>query len=548
LGTIVERERVAIDAGATGAQYITALLAAQGVDTAFGVPGVHTLALYDALRDSPIRHVLPRHEQGAGFMADGFARASGLPGVAFVITGPGVTNIATPLGQARTDSSPVLLISSNVERPYLDDMRGNLHDLRDQMAVTRAVTKWNGRAMSADAIPTLMTSAFEQLLSGRPSPVHLEFPLDVLDETLPAGATFDVVDRSAECPSQDLIDRASELLGHASRLVIYLGGGAVASPAPDAIITLAERLGAPVLTSVMGKGAIPEDHPLCLGTHWGPGNVVDDLLSNADCMLVVGSKLGHQMTWGFQLPLPRPLIRIEIDPREMHLNAKPDVPLLGDAAATLRALVDRLSLNDVAASGRGFDPAEIRRVRAEAERTAWHAERRPYVDALRRAVPRDGITVMDMTQLAYVAWWLYPVYEPRTFLFPAGYGTLGFALPAAIGAKIAKPDRTVVAVAGDGGFQFTMAELGCAIQERLGIPIVIFNDSTYSAVKEAQMENRGGRYIAVDLENPDYVALAAAYGIPGVRSDSPEAMESAIVEAASRDVPTIIDVPIAPFV
>jgi acetolactate synthase-1/2/3 large subunit len=186
--------------------------------------------------------------------------------------------------------------------------------------------------------------------------------------------------------------------------------------------------------------------------------------------------------------------------------------------------------------------------KASAEKSAWHAERREYVDALREAIPRDGILSADMTQLAYVACYLYPVYEPRTFMFPSGYGTLGFALPAAIGAKIARPDAMVVAVVGDGGFQYTMAELGCAVQERIGLPIVIFNDSTYSAVKEAQAESRGGRFIAVDLVNPDYVELARAYRIPGVRVDTPDSLIVEIEAAAERDLPTIIDVPIEPWV
>jgi acetolactate synthase-1/2/3 large subunit len=191
---------------------------------------------------------------------------------------------------------------------------------------------------------------------------------------------------------------------------------------------------------------------------------------------------------------------------------------------------------------------ETRAVRQQAEETAWFAERRDYIDALRRAIPRDGILSTDMTMMSYVACSVYPVYEPRTFFFPSGFGTLGFAVPAAIGAKVGRPDAAVVAVVGDGGFQYTMGDLGCAVQERLGLPIVIFNDSTYSAVKHAQMEERGGRYMAVDLVNPDYVKLADAYSIPGVRVNSPEELEREVTLALDRDLPTIIDVPIAPWV
>jgi acetolactate synthase-1/2/3 large subunit len=522
------------------------MLEANGVEVIFGIPGVHTLAPYDALQSSSIRHVLPRHEQGAGFMADGYARASGKPGVALVITGPGVTNIATPVGQAYTDSSPVLVLSSNVERPYLDDMRGSLHDLKDQRGVMAAVTKWNARASSAAEVETLMRTAFEKLNTGRPLPVHIEFPLDVFDEIAAESDGHSSPTRAALEPAPHAIDQAAAMLRSALRPVIYCGGGAISSGATLAITQLAELLNSPVITSIMGKGAIPEDHPLSLGALWEPFNSVDEILETSDCVIVVGSKLGHQGTHGFRLNLPSPSIRIDIDPREIELNYRPTLAIVADAATAVQGLV--AGLREAGHVARGHDPIQVRAAREEAELRAWHADRRPHIDALRRAIPRSGILVTDMTMMAYVACGLYPVYEPRTFMFPSGYGTLGFALPAAIGAKIARPDAMVVPVVGDGGFQYTMAELACAVQEKLSLPIVIFNDSTYSAVKEAQKEYRGGRYIAVDLVNPDYVKLADAYGIPGVRVETPDELESAVKAAAQRSVPTIIDVPIEPWV
>ncbi len=530
----------------TGAQIVIDMLEQNGVDVVFGIPGVHTLALYDALHSSSIRHILPRHEQGAGFMADGYARASGKPGVALVITGPGVTNIATPVGQAFTDSTPMLVLSSNVERAHLDDMRGSLHDLKDQLGVMAAVTKWNARAMSADSVAAAMGKAFSELRSGRPLPVHVEFPLDVLDEMAPVAGFSSAPEHRLISPDPELIDRAAQILANAEQPILYCGGGAVSSGASNALVQLAERLNAPVITSIMGKGAFPEDHPLSLGALWEQGNPVDDLLVASDCAMVVGSKLGSQATHGFQLQLPSPTIRIDIDPREIELNYRPSLALVADARIALETLLDRV--NNLNPTGSGFANEVVRAARHAAERTSWHAERRSHVDALRRAIPRDGVLVADMTQMAYVACGVYPVYEPRTFMFPSGYGTLGFALPAAIGAKIARPDAMVVAVVGDGGFQYTMAELACAVQERISLPIVIFNDSTYSAVKEAQKESRDGRYIAVDLVNPDYVDLAKAYGIPGVRVASPEQLEAEVLAASARSMPTIIDVPIDPWV
>jgi thiamine pyrophosphate-dependent acetolactate synthase large subunit-like protein len=530
---------------ATGAELAIAALEMHGVETVFGIPGVHTLALYDALRTSSIRHVLARHEQGAGFMADGYARASGRPGVALVITGPGVTNIATPIGEAYTDSSPVMVVSSNNARPYVDAMRGNLHDLKDQMAVMRAVTKWSTRVLAADQATSALAEGFRQMGTGRPLPVHIELPLDVLDEPT-EDLRLPVAHPERLQPDPALLTEAVRRLIAAERVAIYCGGGAIHGDAGQSIVAIAEALNAPVLTSFMGKGAVPEDHPLCVGALWEPGNEVDDLLRAADCLLVLGSKLGAQATMNFRLPLPRELIRVDVDPDEMRRNAHPTLEILGDAALAAEGIASLLAGSRV--KKQSFPTATIAEARRRAESTAFHADRRDYVDALRRAIPRDGILVTDMTQMSYIGCYLYPVYESRTFMFPSGYGTLGFAMPAAIGAKIARPDTAVVAIAGDGGYQFTMSELGAAIQERLGLPIVIFNDSTYSAVKEAQADSRGSRFIGVDLVNPDYVDLARAYRIPGVRAHSPAEMEREIAAALARNLPTIIDVPIEPWV
>ncbi|MGH2561607.1 MAG: thiamine pyrophosphate-binding protein [Thermomicrobiales bacterium] len=531
---------------ATGAELAIATLEANGVEVIFGIPGVHTLALYDALGRSRIRHVLARHEQGAGFMADGYARASGHPGVALVITGPGVTNIATAVGEAYTDSSPVFVLSSNVHRPWVDGMRGSLHDLKDQLAVMRAVTQWNTRVDRASDVAGAVSHGFARLSAGRSLPVHVEIPVDVLDE--PA------LDVKISEPSRDrrllpdpvLLRQAADRLKTAPKTVIYCGGGAVQAAAGEHVLALADRLGAPVVTSIMGKGSVPEDHPLVLGNLWSPENAVDELLQEADCLLVVGSKLGAQATSDFQMRFPHELIRIDVDPRELTLNARPTLSILGDAALAVEDIASLLAGEQVWRSG--FDVETIATARKRAQAGAFGAHRRDYVDALRRAIPRGGIASFDMTMMSYVACGLYPVYEPRTFMFPSGFGTLGFSLPIAIGAKVARPDAAVVCIVGDGGFQFTMAELATAIQFHLGIPIVIFNDSTYSAVKEAQVRERDGRSMAVDLVNPDYVDLARAYGVPAERPDSPQTLEDAIVRALDRDVPTIIDVPIDPWV
>ncbi len=526
-----------------GGEAVVRSLERLGVEVVFGIPGVHTLEIYDALYDSPIRHVLARHEQGAGFTADGYARASGRPGVALVITGPGVTNIATPIGEAYADSSPVLVIASNVARPWQGQMLGHLHDLKDQLGVMRAVTKWTGQASRVDEVPALIAEAFREMTHGRPRPAYVEVPLDVL-------GSFGEIDLDSigpvrsdrPAPPAPAVELATAAIERASRIVLYCGGGAVASEASAELVALAEQLGAPVLTSIQGKGSVPEDHPLCLGNLWAAGNTVDRLLRQADLALVFGSKLGAQDTADGQMPLPETMIRVDVDPQEILRNYCPTQAIVADARETARALLEALRSRGVRKES--WPVAEVEDVKRQALVSAWGHEHTAWVRALRAAIPRDGILVNDMTMMCYVATRHYPVYQPRTYFFPTGYGTLGFALPAAIGAKIARPEATVVAAVGDGGFQYTMQELATAVQFRLGIPIVIFDDSAYTAVKEAQAREHDRRFIAVDLVNPDFVALAASYGIPAVRAGSPEELAEAVVEAATRDRPTIIDVPI----
>ena len=516
-------------------------LEACGARVVFGIPGVHTLALYDALHASSLTHILARHEQGVGFMADGYARATGDPAVALVITGPGVTNVATPVGEAYTDSSPMFVLASNVEAAHLDAMRGNLHDLKDQRAVMRAVTKWNERATRAGDVAPLVAEGWRQMTTGRRLPVGLEVPIDVLDE--PAGdATIEPpASESAPPDISREIEQAAAALGGASKPMIYAGGGATSSAAGEAIARIAQKLSAPIVTSLQGKGSVPASHPHNLDALWTQGNAVDELVREADALLVVGSRLGVQATERFAFPIPETVIRIDIDLEEMTRNATPTVAIAADARVAAGQLADALERRDSAST---WDPARFGAVRDEARRTAFGADRVAWLDAIQAAMPPEGPIAWDMTMMSYVAGYLYPVERPRTFLFPTGYGTLGFALPAAIGAKVGMGDTPVAAVVGDGGFQFTMQELATAIQFRLGIPIIIFNDSTYSAVKDEQKRSRGGRYAAVDLVNPDFVKLADAYGIPGVRAETPEALTAAIREALTRDQPTIIDVPI----
>jgi thiamine pyrophosphate-dependent acetolactate synthase large subunit-like protein len=526
-----------------GGHAVIATLEANGVDTVFGIPGVHTLEIYDALYASRIRHILARHEQGAGFMADGYARASGKPGVAIIITGPGLTNVSTPVGQAYTDSSPVLIISAEVERENAGRMRGNLHDMNDQLGLMRHLTKWNTQVNDVADIPAAINDAMRQMQSGRPRPTHVQIPIDVLAESADVEITA-CPEGIRRRPSQESIDAAARLIQSANRVVIYAGGGAVESGVDGVLSELAESLDAPVITSTPGKGAIPEDHPLSFGTtFYGWTDALGDILDGSDVGVIIGSKLGAMSTSNWTLPLPKRLIHIDIDSAELGRNYPVEVKVHGDARLGVEMLLDAIRADgETAASGR-WPRAELTRLRQQAQhQAAPSATYKAYIDALRDALPRNGIITHDMTSLSYMCHRSFPAYASRTYFSPHGYGTLGFSMPVAIGAKLARPEREVVAVVGDGGYQFTMEELAVAIQHEVTLPIVIFNDSTYTAVKRGM--DKSQRYVGVDLVNPDYVKLADAYGIPGVRANDADELAAAIREAQRRSGPTIIDTPI----
>jgi thiamine pyrophosphate-dependent acetolactate synthase large subunit-like protein len=523
-----------------GGAAVVVTLEANGVDTVFGIPGVHTLDIYDALHASRIRHILARHEQGAGFMADGYARASGKPGVAIIISGPGLTNVSTPVGQAYADSSPVLIVSAEVERENAARMRGNLHDMNDQLGLMRHLTKWNTQVNDVTDIPWAINEALRQMRTGRPRPTHVQVPIDVLAEEAEVEVTA-CPEGIRRRPSQDAIDAAAAAIRSANRVVIYAGGGAVESGVDGVLAELAEALDAPVVTSTPGKGAIPGDHPLSFGVaFYGSSDVVKDVLSGSEVGIVVGSKMGAQSTDNWRLPMPKRLVHIDIDAAELGRNYPAEVKVHGDARLAVEMLLDAVRAEGGPATRWSREELAAKRAAAAPSRDDPYRE---YIDALRDALPRDGIITHDMTSLSYMCHQQFPVYESRTYMSPHGYGTLGFSVPTAIGAKIARPEKEVVAVVGDGGYQFTMEELAVAIQHEVTLPIVIFNDSTYTAVKRGM--DHSGKYVGVDLINPDYIKLADAYGIPGVTARDGAELAACIRMAQRRTGPTIIDTPIA---
>lgn len=514
---------------------IAGLLEAYGVEIVFGIPGVHTLELYKGLAGSAIRHVLPRHEQGAGYMADGYARASGRPGVCFVISGPGVTNISTPLGQAWSDSVPMLVISSVNETEHLGHGRGRLHEITDQRAVTAPLVADSALALDPAEIPPFLHNAFSSSVSSRPRPWHLSVPLDILA----AAATGDwEAGAMAPAPNADppLVDTARKWLAAAERPVILLGGGALGVER-QSLIALAESLGAAVVTTTAAKGIFPESHALSLG---GTLSLAPtrQLVSKADTVLILGSELAETDWWDATPDFGGRTIRVDIVERQCSVNHEPDLAIWSDAAAFLAMLgeVDNPRPGD----------RQIQAVARARQQIAagWDTLARKHIavlEAVRSVLPADAFVATDMTQIAYTGNCVFAVDKPRCWLHPVGFGTLGYALPAAIGAKLARPDRPGIAIAGDFGFQFTLPEIAVAVELELSLPIVLWNNSGLGQIAQ-DMAALGIPRIGVDARNPDFLALAGAYGMQAVGADSLEALRGALSDALAIAGPTLIEV------
>jgi 5-guanidino-2-oxopentanoate decarboxylase len=513
------------------------LLRSHGVDTVFGMPGVHTLEAYRGIEAAGIRHIGVRHEQGAGFMADGYARVSGRPGVCLLISGPGVTNAATPIGQAYSDSQALLVISSVAATGDLGMGRGRLHEIRDQARVTEPLTAFSAVAMNVDQVHELVARAFALFASARPRPVHISIPLDVLK--LPdEGATGRRAASRPPLPDPASIAAAAALLAKAKRPVIIAGGGSLG--AAGDIVALAERIGAAVVPTIAGKGVIPDDHPLAIEVTLDRP-ATQAFLKTADLVLAIGTELAEPDLWiEERLEFGGPMIRIDIDPATLARDYDTEVAIAADAGTTMAALLAAVA--GAKENRRGFhggdEIAQLRR----AERDKLTPLERKHVrvlDALRRALPEEGQVFTDMTQIAYTGYSFYPCRRPKTWFFPAGYGTLGFALPAAIGGQLAAPKRPTVALVGDGGIQFTLQELGTAVENRLPLAVVLWHNDSLAQIRDG-MKARGIPTIGVNQWNPDFIALAKAYGCRTAEPASLADFEASLKAAFAGDRPTLI--------
>lgn len=523
----------------TGGAAIVQSLQQHGVDTVFGIPGTHNLAIYEALHDAPsIQHIVARHEQGAAFMADGYARASGREGICFCTTGPAALNLLASMGTAYSDSIPLFAICSQIPGRHIGLEKGYLHECRDQLSCFRPVTKWCRRVDSVDEIPRAIQEAFRQMRTGRSRPVAIEVPFDILDNE-GAVAVVPPVPVVRLAPAADRIDEAVRLLAAARRPCIWAGGGVVQSGATGALEQLATKIQAPVFTTVSGKGGISDDHPLALGNTMLV-KASREYLARADLLLAVGTRFTELETERWQLPLPRPLIHVDIDASELRRNYPVELGIVGDARLTLEALCVRCQASLSTDATQLEVKAVYQEMREECERLS--PDTVALVDAIRRATPRNTKFACDLTVAVYWSFLLLRLYGPRCYFYPWGFCTLGFGLSAGIGAKLACPDHPVVVLTGDGGLLFNIQELATVAQLGLSLVVVVFNDNSYGVLKP-QQEMKYGRTIGVDLKNPDFPDLARAFGVVGRRVHSVQELEIAITDGLKKGGCWLIEMP-----
>lgn len=511
------------------------LLEQYGVDTVFGIPGVHTLDFCKGLNQSRIKHVQARNEQGAGFMADGYARASGKPGVALVISGPGVTNALTAVGQAYADSIPVLLISSDTASYTLGKGWGCLHEVPCLTDTTAPLTAFSATVIEPEQIPGLIGKAFSVFAGERPRPVHIAIPIDIL--AMPAGGEWEAVELPERpAPTTKKLERACKLLREARQPMICVGGGAALASA--SITELAERLGAAVVGSTAGKGIIPDTHPLSLSAGTMRGEV-QQYLKHADVVLAVGTELSEVDSFVETLEINGKIIRIDIDPRKMNDLYPAEVGIIGGAKTTTETIAR--GLGEVEARSETAD--EVAEIRAQIRANLSESEARhcKALDVLRGALPADTVIMGDICQLVYTGAFAFDVDKPKLWHYPAGFCTLGCGLPDAIGARLALPDTPVASFAGDGGFMFTVQELVTAAELKLPIPIILWNNGGLKQIQD-DMKLREIELVGVTGINPDFIELAQSCHCHALRVDSAQALTDAVKQAFLADRPTLIEV------
>lgn len=535
----------------TGGEAVVAILKREGVEYLFSIPGVQIMGVFDALYgEKDLRLVVVRHEQSALYMADGYARVTGKPGVGLVVPGPGVQNALSAVGTAYACSSPLLLLAGQIETKDLGRDGGALHEVNDQLDMVRPVTKWCKRVMKVEEIPGAIQEAMRRMKTGRPRPTEVEIPWDTIrssgeveftsGETLPPSA-----------PDPQRIRQAADLLVQAQKPLIWAGGGAIISDSSAELTELAEALGAPVAVTAQGKGAVPENHPLSLeGAYYGFGPVRWGM-AKADVVLTVGTRITWQQGRpSTALRSPQKLIQLDADPSMIGKNYPAEVALVADAKAALRRLADEAGKRKV--NRERWNSRELEQFR-ENHRN-WLRENAPLqyqmIKTIREELDDDAILVCGVTNIGYWANLAYEVRRPRTYITSSYFATLGYSFPTALGAKLAAPDRQVVCVVGDGGFLYACAELATAVRYGINLVTIVFNDQAFGSTKSDQVVNFKGRIVGTEVNNPDFAGLAEVFGAKGLKA-RPEQLGKALQEGLKSKQPVVIEVPvptmIAPF-
>ncbi|MEM7169415.1 MAG: 5-guanidino-2-oxopentanoate decarboxylase [Pseudomonadota bacterium] len=523
----------------TFGEQLVKLLEAYGITHAFGIPGVHTVELYRGLPASGITHVTPRHEQGAGFMAYGYGIASGKPAACFLITGPGLANAATAMGEARSESAPMLVVATNNETSHLGLDSGHLHATKSQIGIADQVSDSTHQLLAQKNANGVLGRMFSRFHAGRPGPAYLEIPLDLLSD--PSAITLDTwPPASRPSPDEEAIRKAAGLLARAERPVILVGGGA--SDASDGVRGLCELLDCPVVSTTSGKGVLPETHPLSLGASL-PFQPVQDYLRDADVVLAIGTEMAETDTLytytSYQID--GALIRIDIDLDQLNRNYRPALAILSDAGLALAALKRVLRARTLEKKSRsGASIASGLKIQLTEQWLPGADAHKKVLDILRRVIDDDAVLVSEECQLGYTANQYFECRLPRTYIHPSGYGTLGPAVPAAIGAKTALPERQVVAIVGDGSFLFSVGEMASAAELGQPLPIVMWNSSGYKEIAN-YMDRYDIERVGVDLNTPDFPTLARSFNCHGARPNSADEFEAALRQALTAQAPTLIE-------
>ena len=517
----------------SGGEAIVSGLVAHGVDTVFGLPGAQIYGLFDGFHQAQLKVIGARHEQACGYMAFGYARSSGRPGVFSVVPGPGVLNAGAALLTALGCNEPVLCLTGQVPTQFLGKGRGHLHEMPDQLATLRSFVKWADRIEYPDNAPGLVSRAFQEMLSGRRGPVALEMPWDVFTQRAEVGAAKPFDRFPAPRPDPDRIKAAAALIAGSKAPMIFVGSGAI--EARGEILELAEMIDAPVVAFRSGRGIVSNAHELGLTMA-----AAYKLWPHTDLMIGIGTRMelpASGFRWPFQPPGLKS-IRIDIDPSEMR-RLTPDAAVVADAQAGTRDLL-------AAVSKAGYKKSTGRRATIRDASAAALQEiqkiqpQMAYLNILREVLPSDAIVTDELSQVGFASWYGFPVYQPRTFITSGYQGTLGSGFPTALGAKVANPDKPVVAITGDGGFMFGVQELATAVQYNIGVVTLVFNNNAYGNVRRDQRERFEGRVVASDLVNPDFVKLAESFGVGAARVTSPDQFRPALERALADGGPYVI--------